>query len=666
MLNKEILKEYIVRKCPRLAYIMGSKEYAFSLLKKIIESGIEIPDEVEEDSSDDHEQYDRLVDFIKYYPDAYELLQQQLKNKPQDMASNIIEEMKNFQEVSELSRRYFSLLYPGQCARADTHDMSLDGQEIRNLQQVEKNTQKLLANPKIRVIFEGQVSGGGLLARWDVLIKNKTGYSLYEVKGSTSIYTKNKTDEPHNIKKPFLYDIAFQYEVYKQAGIAINEINFLYLNKEFTSTKERLTYPLDNEDCLLLFQEGKVIFNHTKKDKILIPIKQYLDDLLYVKKDNENVTNYIQRLLNIQQFNQLPDVELIYGCRKEGGCLFKNDCHTTIDENHLLSLTCYGAIGGNWRYVSELMETGIKTIPAIPDAYVYDHYPEYKEDKRMIARLQIDYCKHNKIEDWLDIKQIQRLLTQNYRHDYLMFFDFETFSYPIPIVENCHPWERVCCQYSMHIVQNSYDLLTHDFAKGTGGKIQHYEFIGHPQKDKTENPEIHLIETLQTQLQSQGIDVEKSDYRFVVYNQNFEKGELARMAKKYPQFAGFLNQINERVIDLLDFFVQGHWYQQNFHGRVSLKVTQPNIIHHPLTKLLYQDHLSTLLKTLDYKQGIVQNGGVALDVYQSLLRKVLSYKPVLEEHDALIQALLAYCKIDSWGTVVLYDIIRKTAQMKGD
>jgi hypothetical protein len=251
------------------------------------------------------------------------------------------------------------------------------------------------------------------------------------------------------------------------------------------------------------------------------------------------------------------------------------------------------------------------------------------------------------------------LLEQEYTKFPLIFFDFETFSYPIPLVENTRPWERVCCQYSMHIVQKDYDVLQHDFSKGLGGGIQHQEFIGNPQKDRLINPELALIHTLQQQLSSANIDVENGQFTMVVYNKNFEKGELRRMASKYPAYANFLTLLNTRVVDLLDFFTSGYWYQPSFGGRVSLKVTQPEILKSQRVQDLYQGHYPAIVDSLNYKQGLIQNGSVALDVYQSLLRKVLLHRPVDEQHDAFIRALLAYCKIDSWGTVVLYDIIRR-------
>ena len=36
------------------------------------------------------------------------------------------------------------------------------------------------------------------------------------------------------------------------------------------------------------------------------------------------------------------------------------------------------------------------------------------------------------------------------------------------------------------------------------------------------------------------------------------------------------------------------------------------------------------------------------------------------KHDLFINSLLSYCKIDSWGTVILFDIIKKVLEKDSD
>ena len=67
--------------------------------------------------------------------------------------------------------------------------------------------------------------------------------------------------------------------------------------------------------------------------------------------------------------------------------------------------------------------------------------------------------------------------------------------------------------------------------------------------------------------------------------------------------------------------------------------------------------------SLDYHKGekcLVYNGGICLDLYKSLL--VRSHLGGQKEGEPstkeLLAEALAYCKIDSWGTVIIYDIIK--------
>ena len=72
-------------------------------------------------------------------------------------------------------------------------------------------------------------------------------------------------------------------------------------------------------------------------------------------------------------------------------------------------------------------------------------------------------------------------------------------------------------------------------------------------------------------------------------------------------------------------------------------------------------------RTLNYKLGYIRNGGVALDVFQTLLRcEAMHINDEENKHDLFINSLLSYCKIDSWGTVILFDIIKKVLEKDSD
>ncbi len=135
------------------------------------------------------------------------------------------------------------------------------------------------------------------------------------------------------------------------------------------------------------------------------------------------------------------------------------------------------------------------------------------------------------------------------------------------------------------------------------------------------------------------------------------------MAEKYEQHREFLLSCANNIIDLNDIFTKGLWYNQDFNGRTSLKITQPKIMNDPSIKKWYKDFPYDIHKTLNYKNELVQNGGVALELYQTMLRMRADGKLEESMNNKIKDALLKYCKIDSWGTVVLYDVMVRAVAM---
>ena len=220
----------------------------------------------------------------------------------------------------------------------------------------------------------------------------------------------------------------------------------------------------------------------------------------------------------------------------------------------------------------------------------------------------------------------------------------------------------------MHIVKKGYDLAKHDFAKGIGGDIKHYEYIANPDITKYENPSIELYKTLYKQLEDFGIDPSASNYRVVVFNKNFEKTRMDEFARDFVELCDdklirFVNNFNNNVVDLLDFFTSGSIYCVDFNGRGSLKVVQPTLAADQDVLDFYNKKLPfDLTYSLDYHKGdkcLVYNGGICLDLYKSLLvRSHLNEQDIGPSTQDLLDEALAYCKIDSWGTVIIYDIIK--------
>ena len=77
--------------------------------------------------------------------------------------------------------------------------------------------------------------------------------------------------------------------------------------------------------------------------------------------------------------------------------------------------------------------------------------------------------------------------------------------------------------------------------------------------------------------------------------------------------------------------------------------------------------LFDLSDSLNYhkEDSLVYNGSICLDLYKSLLiRSHLNRQEEGIPTSLLLKQALAYCKIDSWGTVIIYDIIKNIYEGK--
>ena len=211
-------------------------------------------------------------------------LVEELKDSLLENASEVkklIFEMKDYEEVSKLSRKYYFDLYKGKAKRADTINGELDGTLILSNKLIEENTIKLLNDPEVDVIFEGQLTfKDKYLARWDILIKNESELELIELKASS--YKDKK------IKEEYLLDLIFQYFVYKNVlpklGFTINKVNFLFLNNEFYLNNEKVTYPLLDKYLPSLFS---TLVNTYKNQDLITYIDSRLNEL-------ESLLNFIE------------------------------------------------------------------------------------------------------------------------------------------------------------------------------------------------------------------------------------------------------------------------------------------------------------------------------------------------------------------------------------
>ena len=675
MITKTVIKDYVQKRCPYLAFIELKDKSLVQLLEQSIDNQEKYQELILEaqENGEESESLINLVEVFKDYPHLRKEIVEYANNKPKNKAEQLIEKYNDDQVVSKLSRRYFELKYgKDKCFRCD---VNADGEEIVNQKLLTKFTIDALKDKDIKVIFEGQIEFQNYRARFDILIRNDDdSFTLIEVKGSNSVFT-HKSKDPSidtGIKGKYLYDLLFQYYVYSRFGLNISSLGYMYSNRDFNLKVH--SYPLDDSELEDFFIIKDII---CLKGQEPMSLRTYFDGDYYVPKDADPDEYTIEGIINtIKDIEKMTSVdpEMRYLCVKGPRCPFTSFCFgEKADSNDsLFKLTRWGSYGGYFGRTNTLLGMGLTKMSEIPDNF--QEFSEFKKSgDRSNAFTQIEYAK-GKIEEKyvIDNSLVKKILEKDYMNesiDYLLFFDFESFQYPIPLVEHSGAWKQIVSQYSMHVVKKGYDLSKHDFDKGIGGDVRHFEYIADPDKTGYMNPSIELYETLKRQLEASGIDPYASNYKVVVFNRNFEKTRMNEFSKEYitladPELIRFVENFNNNVVDLLDFFTSGGIYSRDFNGRGSLKVVQPTLAADQDVINYYKKILPfDLSYSLDYHKGekcLVYNGGICLDLYKSLL--VRSHLGGQKEGEPstkeLLDEALAYCKIDSWGTVIIYDVIK--------
>ncbi len=186
----------------------------------------------------------------------------------------------------------------------------------------------------------------------------------------------------------------------------------------------------------------------------------------------------------------------------------------------------------------------------------------------------------------------------------LYFFDYETFGSAVPLVDGSSPHKQFPVQYSLHILEED-------------GSLTHKEFL----QRRARLPS-NLVEQMETDFGPEG--------SVVSWHASFEKMQNKEMVKWFPSKASFLNQLNDRMVDLEDIFKKSY-VDVAFDGSTSIKKVLPVLCPH-----------------LGYEGLNVQDGASAMDAWQKMIAEND------EEADTIAANLLEYCKLDTLAMVEIY------------
>lgn len=209
--------------------------------------------------------------------------------------------------------------------------------------------------------------------------------------------------------------------------------------------------------------------------------------------------------------------------------------------------------------------------------------------------------------------------------------DFESFPCPFPRFKGERPYMQSLFQFSIHIERSP----------GVCDKEKdHYEFLSKNHKDNRRE----LVEKLCEIIPSDGGSV-------LVYNEAFEKTRIKELAQFYPEFTEPLNDINNRLFDLLHVVKTNSKLYTNL-GYNEERAKTINYYNEKLDGSFSIKKVLPIFSDLTYKGMEVGNGMEAVYTYAG-------YKEFDEE--TLVQkqqALINYCKQDTWAMVEILKELR--------
>ena len=190
------------------------------------------------------------------------------------------------------------------------------------------------------------------------------------------------------------------------------------------------------------------------------------------------------------------------------------------------------------------------------------------------------------------------------------FLDFETIQFAVPIWKGTRPFQQNSFQFSLHRL-------------GSTGKLTHTESLDLSGGDPAEPFALALVAAC------------GKKGPVYVYNAGFETARINELAARFPKLSIALLAINARVVDLLPI-ARERYYHPSQQGSWSIKKVLPAVV----PELRY-----------DQLDG-VQDGGMAMEAFLEAIHP----ETLASRKEQIGQQLLAYCKLDTYAMVRLWQV----------
>ena len=458
---------------------------------------------------------------------------------------------------------------------------------------------------KVEVNNDNQLINGNLIG--DLAMGLFGDYYLAETKDNNLNIQAENTEKALERNEKVICEAAFLYENhYCAIDILVKDTDgySVYEVKSTTHVEKHYYYDLAYQYYVLKnfgLNINKLNLVYINSDYVLngqLNLNEYfvINDLTSEVKDKYyevcNLLEMSDKILDSD--DEMPSI-INSTCNKNGGCPYLAYCKKYNNIPEVNS-------------VFDLYNNKSKVKQISSNILTFDDLLASGVKLSDIQRKQIDFALNNKEEMYINKDKVKAFL-DSFTFP-LYFFDFETYQDIIPKYNGCRPYQQIPFQYSLHILYKD-------------GKLEHKEFLG----DGFNSPICDIAHSMLNDLGISG--------SIVAYNDAFEKSRIKELAHLVLEKKTELFALVDRFVDLADVFQNGYCYNKQMGGSFSIKSVLPALFPND--------------PELNYKnlEG-VHKGDEASAAYLAL--STMNE----EEYHNTRKNLLAYCKLDTYAMVKIY------------
>ncbi|MBW6502805.1 DUF2779 domain-containing protein [bacterium] len=250
-----------------------------------------------------------------------------------------------------------------------------------------------------KAIYEATFSFDDVFVKADIIVRNRGGWDLYEVKSSTSV------------KEHYWDDVAVQYYVLSGCGLHLNKAYLVHINNGYV------------------------------RDGDVVPEELFaIQDITGIVKEKQASIPDTLAEMRAMLRGGMPEIDIGPHCEDPYPCDFMDFCWQHVPEHSVFSLRGRGI--DPW----DLYRQGVIKMQDVP-----------LDSLNLMQRMQAEYFLDRKSR--ADLAKVREFLKKiSYP---VCFLDFETFGSAIPLFDGTRPYQQVPFQYSLHRIDEERGWVRH-------------------------------------------------------------------------------------------------------------------------------------------------------------------------------------------------------------